>query len=151
MAICAIAIVLMMVVGTVDILSGLLLGRFLSYKVELSGTLLAASIFIGSSVVQRRGEHLRVDLFDASTGATLKAFGRMLGLLCGLLVFSAIAWGLWQQAISSTQIREISADTSGFLIWPWKVAAAGGATLTWLVIVGQLGRGFATRFHKADQ
>lgn len=138
LAICAGAVFLMMLVGAADIVSGLLLGRFLSFKVELSGTLLATSIFLACAVVQKRREHLRVDLFDALMGPRLKRAGALLALLCALVLFTLIAWGLWQQALASVRILEISSDTSGFAIWPWKLAAAAGATLTCVVIVSQI-------------
>ena len=99
----------MMTVGAIDIVMGNVLGFYLSYKVELSGTLLASSIFLACSPVQRGNEHIRVDLFESSMGA-----------------------------IKSVMIWEVAADTSGFPIWPWKLACPIGASLCVLTMIGQL-------------
>lgn len=65
---------------------------------------------------------------------------QLLGSLCGLLVVGLITYGLWSQAIKSVMILEVSADTSGFPIWPWKLACPIGASLCVLTMIGQLGQ-----------
>lgn len=138
LAVCASAVFIMMTVGAIDIVMGNVLGFYLSYKVELSGTLLASSIFLACSPVQRGNEHIRVDLFESSMGAKTKKATRFLGILCGLLFVGLITYGLWNQAIKSVMIWEVSADTSGFPIWPWKLACPIGASLCVLTMIGQL-------------
>lgn len=138
LAVCASAVFIMMTVGAIDIVMGNVLGFYLSYKVELSGTLLASSIFLACSPVQRGNEHIRVDLFESSMGAKTKKATRFLGALCGLLFVGLITYGLWNQAIKSVMIWEVSADTSGFPIWPWKLACPIGASLCVLTMIGQL-------------
>jgi len=59
-------------------------------------------------------------------------------LICGGLVIGLIAYGLWQQALKSILIFEASADTSGFPVWPWKLACAIGASLCVLTLLAQL-------------
>ena len=138
LAVCASAVFIMMTVGAIDIVMGNVLGFYLSYKVELSGTLLASSIFLACSPVQRGNEHIRVDLFESSMGAKTKKATRFLGTLCGLLFVGLITYGLWNQAIKSVMIWEVAADTSGFPIWPWKLACPIGASLCVLTMIGQL-------------
>jgi TRAP-type mannitol/chloroaromatic compound transport system permease small subunit len=138
LAVCAGAVFIMMIVGAVDIVMGNVLGFYLSYKVELSGTLLASSIFLACGPVQRAGEHIRVDFFQASMGNRTKKATQLLGSICGLLVVGLITYGLWSQAIKSVMILEVSADTSGFPIWPWKLACPIGASLCVLTMIGQL-------------
>jgi TRAP-type C4-dicarboxylate transport system permease small subunit len=138
LAVCAGAVFIMMVVGAIDIVMGNVLGFYLSYKVELSGTLLASSIFLACSPVQRGHEHIRVDLFDSFMGDKTKKATKLLGTLCGLLFIGLITYGLWHQAIKSVMIFEVSADTSGFPIWPWKLACPIGASLCVLTMIGQL-------------
>jgi len=140
LAICASAVMLMMLVGAWDIVSGQVLGFYLAFKVELSGTLLAACIFLASGPVQRNGEHIRVDLFEARFSARFLLLRDVLTLTCGLILVGLITYGLWQQAIRSTQILETAADTSGFLIWPWKIACALGATMCTLILLGQFSK-----------
>ena len=138
LAVCASAVFIMMAVGAIDIVMGNVLGFYLSYKVELSGTLLASSIFLACSPVQRGNEHIRVDLFESFMGDKTKKATALLGTLCGLLFVGLITYGLWHQAIKSVMIWEVSADTSGFPIWPWKLACPIGATLCVLTMIGQL-------------
>lgn len=138
LAVCASAVLIMMVIGSIDIVMGNVLGFYLSYKVELSGTLLASSIFLACSPVQRGNEHIRVDLFESFMGDKTKKATTLLGTLCGLLFVGLITYGLWHQAIKSVMILEASADTSGFPIWPWKLACPIGATLCVLTMIGQL-------------
>lgn len=138
LAVCASAVFIMMIVGAVDIVMGNVLGFYLSYKVELSGTLLASSIFLACGPVQRADEHIRVDFFQASMGHRTKKATQLLGSICGLLVVGLITYGLWSQAIKSVMILEVSADTSGFPIWPWKLACPIGASLCVLTMIGQL-------------
>lgn len=138
LAVCASAVLIMMAVGAIDIVMGNVLGYYLSYKVELSGTLLASSIFLACSPVQRGHEHIRVDLFESSMGTSTKKVTTFLGTLCGLLFVGLITYGLWDQAIKSVMIFEVSADTSGFPIWPWKLACPIGASLCVLTMLGQL-------------
>ncbi len=136
--VCASAVFIMMVVGAIDIVMGNVLGYYLSYKVELSGTLLATSIFLACSPVQRGNEHIRVDLFEPYMGDTTKKMTAFLGNLCGLFFVGLISYGLWDQAFKSVMIFEVSADTSGFPIWPWKLACPIGTSLCVVTMIGQL-------------
>ena len=85
LAVCASAVLIMMVIGSIDIVMGNVLGFYISYKVELSGTLLATSIFLACSPVQRGNEHIRVDLFEPYMGDKTRKMTAFLGNLCGLL------------------------------------------------------------------
>lgn len=138
LAICASAVFLMMIIGAFDIVIGNTLGTYLSFKVEMSGTLLASCIFLACGPVQRASEHIRVDLLDPYIGSTLTRLRNLVAVLCGCLVIGMIAYGLWDQAIKSVAILETSADTSGFPIWPWKLACALGASLCCLTLLVQL-------------
>lgn len=137
LAICASAVLLMMLVGAWDIVSGQVFGFFLAFKVELSGALLASCIFLACGPVQRSGEHIRVDLFESKFSPRFLIARDLLALICGLIMLGLIAYGLWQQAIKSVQILEVAADTSGFLIWPWKITCAVGVSMCTLVMLGQ--------------
>jgi len=137
LALCALAICLMMLVGAADVVLGAVFGWYLSFKVDLSGTLLAASIFLAWPLVQRERSHITVDLFTARAPDWFVRTGRVLSALCGLLLFGLIAWGAWMLALNSVSIREVSPDTSGYPIWPWKLACAVGVSLTVAIVLGQ--------------
>ena len=62
--IAAIALAMVMLVGVIDIVAGEFLGVFLAFKVDMSGTLTAAAIFLAWPLVQSRNDHINVDLFS---------------------------------------------------------------------------------------
>ena len=104
LAVCASAVFIMMFIGAIDIVMGNVLGFYISYKVELSGTLLATSIFLACSPVQRGNEHIRVDLFEPYMGDTTKKMTAFLGNLCGLLFVGLTTYGLWHTTIKSGSV-----------------------------------------------
>lgn len=150
LAVCAGAVFIMMVVGAIDIVMGNVLGFYLSFKVELSGTLLASSIFLACGPVQRDGEHIKVDFFQSSMGHTTKKLSQLLGSLCGLLVIGLITYGLCSQASKSIAIFEISADTLSFPIWPWKLACFIGSSLCLITMIGQFAQQIFTFPSRKD-
>lgn len=120
---------IVMVVGAVDVVAGEVFGAFLAFKVDMSGTLCAAAIFLAWPLVERRDEHIAVDLFDRITPGWLGALRGWLALAAALVVFGLIARGMWGMALSSLAIRETSAATLGYPIWPAKIACALGASV----------------------
>lgn len=139
LALCALAICLMMLVGAADVVLGGVFGWYLSFKVDLSETLLAASIFLAWPLVQRERSHIAVDLFTARGPRWFVRTGRLLAALCGVLVFGLFAWGAWKLALASVAIMEVSPDTSAYPIWPWKLACAVGVSLAAVIALAQIG------------
>jgi TRAP-type C4-dicarboxylate transport system permease small subunit len=138
--IAAIALAVVMLVGVIDIVAGEVLGVFLAFKVDMSGTLTAAAIFLAWPLVQARNEHINVDLFSAIFPRWSVIPREIIGRLAGFVVFALIARGTWKLALDSLAIREKSAATLGYPIWPAKLACAAGASLVLLVISLQLFR-----------
>lgn len=140
-SICAVTLFVVMAVGAADIVSGEVFGTFLSFKVDMSGTLAAAAIFLAWPLVQRRRGHIGVDLFMPYLPRAAKIAGWWLSQAMGLLVFGLIAYGAVLLAMDSVDIWEVSAATLGYPIWPAKLACAAGALLTIGVLVSQVWRG----------
>ena len=149
----AVALAVVMAVGAADIVLGEVFGRRLAFKVDMSGTLTAAAVFLAWPLLQRRDEHIAVDLFTPylprwSVG--LRWWATRLG---ALVVFGLIARGAWNIALASVAIWERSAATLGYPIWPAKLACAVGASLVVVVIVHQMAMALWTRVrgrHKDD-
>ena len=133
----AIALAMVMVVGIVDIVAGELFGYYLAFKVDMSGTMTAAAIFLAWPLVQRNNEHIAVDLFQAWHPRWFARVQPLLVLVTGAVFFGLFAYGAWTQARDSIAIMERSAATLGYPIWPAKLACAVGATATLLVIARQ--------------
>lgn len=136
----AFALALVMLVGVIDIVAGEVLGVFLAFKVDMSGTLTAAAIFLAWPLVQSRNEHINVDLFSGFFPRWSVIPREIIAKLAGFIVFALITRGTWVLALDSLAIREKSAATLGYPIWPAKLACAVGASLVLLVIALQLGR-----------
>jgi TRAP-type C4-dicarboxylate transport system permease small subunit len=134
----AVALALVMLVGVIDIVAGEVLGVFLAFKVDMSGTLTAAAIFLAWPLVQSRNEHINVDLFSGIFPHWSVIPREIIAKLAGLIVFGLITRGTWVLALDSLAIREKSAATLGYPIWPAKLACAVGASLVLLVITLQL-------------
>lgn len=126
---------IVMVIGAVDIVAGELFGFFLPFKVDMSGTLCAAAIFLAWPWIERADEHIAVDLFDKVTPPWLKALRRWLAMAAALLVFALITKGMWGIALSSISVRETSAATLGYPIWPAKLACAIGASAVLITLI----------------
>ena len=140
-AVCAVTLFVVMLVGAADIISGEVFGTFLPFKVDMSGTLAAAAIFLAWPLVQRRRDHIRVDLFIPYLSRPLRLVGWWLSQTAALLVFGLIAYGAINLAIDSVSIWEQSAATLGYPIWPAKLACALGALITIGVVILQTVRG----------
>lgn len=138
--IAALALAVVMLVGVIDIVAGEVLGVFLAFKVDMSGTLTAAAIFLAWPLVQSRNEHINVDLFSGFFPRWSVVPREIIAKLAGLVFFALIARGTWKVALDSFAIREKSAATLGYPIWPAKLACAIGASLVLLVIALQLFR-----------
>jgi len=117
-----------MVIGAVDIVAGELFGLFLPFKVDMSGTLCAAAIFLSWPAIERKDDHIAVDLFDGVTPDWLKTCRRWLALAAAFVVFALMTKGMWAMAWASLAVRETSAATLGYPIWPAKIACAVGVT-----------------------
>lgn len=141
----AAALGLVMVVGFGDIFLGELFGLRLAFKVDMSGTLTAAAVFLTWPLLQRRDGHISVDLFTGLMPRWTAGLRWLAVRLAGLIVFGLIARGAWVMALSSIAIWERSAATLGYPIWPAKLACALGATLVVLVVLHQLGSALVAR------
>lgn len=126
---------IVMVIGAVDIVAGELFGFFLPFKVDMSGTLCAAAIFLAWPYIERGDEHIAVDLFDSVTPGWLKRIRRWLALGAALLVFALITKGMWGIALASFAVRETSAATLGYPIWPAKLVCAIGASAVLITLL----------------
>jgi TRAP-type C4-dicarboxylate transport system permease small subunit len=136
-SVCAVTLFVVMLIGAADIISGEVFGVFLSFKVDMSGTLAAAAIFLAWPLVQRQRSHIRVDLFLSFMPRSLLVLGWWLTQLIGILVFGLIAYGAVEMARDSVGFWEKSAATLGYPIWPAKVACAVGAMITLAVFIHQ--------------
>lgn len=134
----AVAVFIVMVVGVVDIVLGETFGFYLPFKVDMSGTLTAAAVFLTWPLVQWRNAHISVDLFNPFMSYSIVRLRWWVAQGSGLIFVGLLTYGSWVLALESMAIWEQSAATLGYAIWPAKLACAIGASLTCLILLVQM-------------
>ena len=137
LAIAAVAIGLLAIIGTADSLGTQLFALPVPSALEMSQAGLAVVVFMGLAFAQRRRGHVTVDiLFNRFTGATKTIF-TALALLAAVAFFAFLAWRTGIAALESYQIDERSWGLTRFPIWPSKIAVAFGCVVALLESVRQ--------------
>lgn len=137
---CAIAaLLIILVVGTADVLAQLV-SKPLPFKLELSETLFAVSVFLGWPAVQSGRMHITVDVFSKNYRPAMRRAVTLISDLLALGFFGLITWTIWKLALKSVAMGEISAGYLSFPVYPFKLFCAVGATLTVIVLLIQITR-----------
>lgn len=137
LAIAAVAIALLAVVGTADSLGTQLFALPVPSALEISQAALAVVVFMGLAYAQRRRGHVMVDiLFNRFTGR-VKVFFTALALLAAIAFFAFLAWRTGIAAIESYEVDERSWGLTRFPIWPSKIAVAVGCVVALLESIRQ--------------
>ena len=137
-ALSAVALALVMLVGVVDIVAGEFFGYYLAFKVDMSGTMTAAAIFLTWPLVQQHKEHIAIDLFTTWHPRWFARVQPFLIAATGVVFFGLLAYGAISLARESFAIMERSAATLGYPIWPAKIACALGAVAALLIASWQV-------------
>lgn len=137
-AICAVALMLMMSIGAIDIIMGELFDTFLPFKVEVSGYLFAVVVFLSLPLVAARGENIVVDVISSLFRGRVRWLA---DIACLLVTLTAITF----YCIAAVQLFRFSWDIGeksyGYLpipIYPIKLLVGVGFGLAGLVSVVQL-------------
>lgn len=122
----AIATVVMMVATTVDVLSRNLIGPSVPGLMELSATLLVATVFLGLAYAGAANAHVSVDLI---TSRLPLGVARRLAGLMWLIGAAMTVWFVWataKRAISSLSMGETTVGIIDWPLWPAR----------WIVVIG---------------
>jgi len=123
------ALLLMMLAGAADVISGNLLNNPIAGTHEIIETLMVASAFLAMAYAQAQGGHIRVDLITSRLPVTARVVCGLSSHLLTALLFIGIAWFGWDSVIQSIHSGEFSAGSLPVPIWPARAALAVGATL----------------------
>ena len=123
---------LMMIVGTIDVIGSKLFNSPLPGAFELTETLMVGATFLAIALTQSKRLHIAVDLFTSHLKPTTRIKFDFFSYLCTFLFFFIIAWQGWVFGIKSLQILEYESGIIPFPIYPSKLALAVGATITCL-------------------
>jgi TRAP-type C4-dicarboxylate transport system permease small subunit len=130
------AIFLMALIGGLDVLSTVALGRPISATVEATEVLMVIAVFMGLGLLHKRRANIAVDLLRESVGRGLRRALDVLTLLLVGFYFGLIAWRGWENAFDSLAVREFSNGLVQLPLYPSKFALAIGMSIAvlWCVL-----------------
>jgi len=128
-AISAICLAGMAVLGTVDVLSLNFLDIPVPAATEMISLAMPIAIMMALSYTQITRSHITVDLFKKRFSPTASRLVEVLSLLVGIVVFFLMAWGAWQLSINSFTVDERAVAAIRFQIWPIKIIFSVGITI----------------------
>lgn len=147
----------LLVIGCVFLLAMMLhiavdvIARF-AFNASIVGTLetvsfyhIVIAVFLPLAYVERRGEHIRVDLFVQKMPRRAQLALYVLACLIGIAFFGALTWQSGVDAVRSTERGETIMSNFLFYIWPsrWALPIGFGAIV--LAIVNNMLKALARR------
>jgi TRAP-type C4-dicarboxylate transport system permease small subunit len=132
LALAAIFIGALAIIGTADSLGTQLLLLPVPSSLEMSQAALAVVVFMGLAYAQRRRGHVAVDIFTGRATGALHVFFTALMLIAAISFFGFLAWRTGIAAWESYAGDERSWGLTRFPIWPSKIAVAVGCVFALL-------------------
>ncbi|MCL4765856.1 MAG: TRAP transporter small permease [Hyphomicrobiaceae bacterium] len=124
-----IAVLVMMLIGTADVVGLLVFNHPLPGAYELTESLLVASVFLAIALAQARRQHVRVEIFLNVVPGPVRRALELLGHVMTAGVFAIICYVSWEVALDSIRIGEFSSGLIQFPVWPARTTLAIGTTL----------------------
>jgi TRAP-type mannitol/chloroaromatic compound transport system permease small subunit len=138
LALAALAVLLSMVVGTVDVVGTQAFLSPLHGATEGITELMVILVFLSLPHVQRTGANIRVELVYARFGPRTQAALDAVAALAALLFFGLVFWQGIGVAEFSWRIRESTMSVVRIPIYPAKIAILLGAGMTMLQLLVDL-------------
>ncbi len=132
LAVAAIFIGLVALIGAADIFGTSILGRPVPSALELSEAGLAIIVFMGLAQAQRRRAHITVDILSNNFRGVWAKLSLGLALVAAIAFFGFLAWRGYIAAEQSVAIDERSMGQSSFPIWPGKILLCAGCVIAML-------------------
>ncbi|CAM5221106.1 hypothetical protein CDEF62S_02083 [Castellaniella defragrans] len=139
--ICSIALVLMMLQVTIDVI-----GKYLFHEPLPGNETIVASyymvaiVFLPLAWVEVRGEAIMVELLYNLASRPLRLLMAALGTGATVLFYGFLAWFLWAPAMHAYSIGEFDAGTWNVIIWPSRFLLPIGLALGSLIALLQFVR-----------
>ncbi|HWD22827.1 MAG TPA: TRAP transporter small permease [Burkholderiales bacterium] len=135
------AVLLMALLGGLDILSTVVIGRPLAAAVEGTEVLMVIAAFMGLGLLHKRRAYIAVDLLREHSGRGLRRVLDWLTLLLMGGYFGLIAWRGWNDAFESLAVREFSNGLVQIPLYPSKFCLAIGMSIAVLWCIVELLKG----------
>jgi TRAP-type C4-dicarboxylate transport system permease small subunit len=119
LAVAGLALMLMMVQMVVDVLMRNLLNRPIEGSLEIVSVYhMVAVVFLPLAIVERRHEHITVDLLVHSLPAGLRRYITVFGYLVCAVFFALLAYQTMIDALAAFAAGEILMSSIYVLVWP---------------------------------
>ena len=141
-----ISMVLMMGVGTLDILGTNLFGLPIPAAYEFITTMIVVVVFFAVAHAQTQRAHIRVEILVDRLPPPLRFAADAFQDIVSALFYALISYFGWLSALRSFSEGEYASGLINFPIWPARFGLAIGATL----MVLQCINGLALNFRRRD-
>lgn len=135
-----IAVLLLLVlmgVGTLDVLMTQLLHRAIPGAVELSEAMMAVLIFLGLAQVQRQRGHIVIDLFTQRMSPAWARRALIFSSVVELVFMAAMAAAAWALMMRSFRLHETAIGYLSFPLYPGKALVFVGIVLATVELARQ--------------
>lgn len=124
-----IAMMLMMLAGTLDIIGTNLFALPVPAAFEFVATMMVVVVFFAVSLAQARRAHIRVEVLYGFMPRPLQYLADVLQYLLNAFLYGLIAYFGWKSGMLSFAQGEYASGIINFPIWPARFALCFGATL----------------------
>jgi TRAP-type C4-dicarboxylate transport system permease small subunit len=151
-----VAMLLMMVAGTADILSSNLDKVGLPSKpvpaaFEFMATMMVVVVFLAIPLAQARRSHIQVELVLNMLPTGLRKTLEIVHHILSAVLFAFIAWFGWRAGLHAFDVGEFAAGLINYPIWPARLVLAFGASLMTVQCLFDLAAVFSARFSTEDR
>jgi TRAP-type C4-dicarboxylate transport system permease small subunit len=116
----ALAIFLLMLLGTVQIISRTVFNTPIAGYIDMVELSMAGMAFLGAAYCQRLGAHIRMEILVSHLrGRWLWAF-EVFGTLIALAIIGVLVWYGWEHFLRAYQLGDTTIDAE-FPVWPSKL------------------------------
>ena len=134
----AVCLLLIMVIGTTDVIFVNTFDTPVPAALEASEVLLGVAVFMTFAYAQNMRQHIHVDLVYNRSPQTVRWIVTLITLLFGTALFLVFGLRAWELAMRSLRVGETANAVFAFPIWPAKMLVATGAYVAMLEFLRQL-------------
>jgi TRAP-type C4-dicarboxylate transport system permease small subunit len=141
-----IAIVVMTILMTLDVVARYALKSGLPDTIEISSMLLGGVTALALPSVTQRGDHIRFSVLTDMFSLRGQGFAKFLTLMIAVAMFGLMTWHAFMRGISNLRTGEFMGSLQ-IPLWPFRMLFAFCCLLTFLVLMSQL---FTHFTHKTE-
>lgn len=135
-AIAGVALLLMMVQTVADVVADQVFSRPIPGNLEVISVYhMVLVVFLPLAFVERRHEHIQVDLVYQLMPSLLQRATLLLGYLLSAVFFGILTWRTWGDAMRAWEKNEMLMGNVYVIIWPAKFALPVGFGAIGLVVL----------------